>query len=287
MTKAHPSLKAMAEDKELEGVSKETAFLVDPDLVIIEEGYNLREPGPELDEHLERMYVAMKAGEQFPPIDVIVRNGAIVVRRGHCRTLTGRRLKAEGLPIRLSARMLRGNDLDNLYGMIGENMGKGWSPLEMGRGFLRALSMGQTVAQIAARTGLHRSSIENGIALAEAPQAVQQMIGAGKVKAHTALKEVRAAKKAGDVNKATNKLLTASAANGGKKVTGKHLKEPKPRGQTLPPTEAKPALVYPNDYERLRNLAIRIAALSTVATPPRTVILELIAVARAIVGSPK
>lgn len=71
MTPKAPSLKALAESK-AEGIQKATYFKVRPDLVELEPGFNLREEGPELDEHIERLYHAMKAGAYIPPIDVAV-----------------------------------------------------------------------------------------------------------------------------------------------------------------------------------------------------------------------
>lgn len=229
MSKA-PSLKALAEGK-TEGISKATFFKVRPDLIEFEPGFNLREEGPELDAHIERLYQAMRAGSYVPPIDVAVIEGRIIARDGHCRTRAARRLLAEGVEYVLEARQLRGNESDALFHMLGSDQGRRFSPLEQGRGFLRAINMGHSVADIAARTGLHRSTVENGLALAEAPVAVQKMVASGEVASHTALKTVRQ-----HGTKAAEKLAegvaTAKAA-GKTKATAKHIE----RGQTLPPAE--------------------------------------------------
>jgi len=269
MATAAPSLKALAESK-TDGIQKATYFKVRPDLVEFEDGFNLRDEGPELDEHLERMYVAMKAGAYFPPIDVSVVDGRVIVRDGHCRTRTARRLMSEGIDVLLEARQLRGNETESVLHMLGSGQGKAFTPLEQARGFLRLIRWGMKVQEIADRTGLHRSTIENGLALVEAPAAVQTMVAAGEVSASVAVKTVRkqGATKAAETLAAA--VQTAKAA-GKTKATAKHV-EPKPRGQTLPPPDAFRAFVE------------RVAALSTVARPSREETDALIADARALLG---
>jgi ParB family chromosome partitioning protein len=291
--KPQTSLKALAEGK-TDGIQKATIFKVRPDVVELEEGFNLREEGAELDEHIERLYHAMKAGAYIPPIDVAVIEGRVLVRDGHCRTRAARRLVAEGIDYQLEARQLRGNDADAVFHMLGSGQGKHFTPLEQGRGFLRLINFGHTVAQIAARSGLHRSTIENGLALAEAPAAVQKLVAEGKVASHTALKVVR--KEGGE--KAVKKLVEgvkAAEAQGKAKATGKHLAEPKPRGQTKPPKEkaaptpvkarrADDPEISPAQLAAFLVLAKTVESLdASVPLPPR-VVADLVGQARVLVG---
>lgn len=227
------SLKALAEGK-TDGFQKAAYFKVRPDVVELEPGFNLREEGAELTEHIERLYHAMKAGAYIPPIDVSVIDGRVLVRDGHCRTRAALRLLQEGTEYLLEARQLRGNDADAVFHMLGSGQGKHFTPLEQGRGFLRLINMGHTVAEIAARTGMHRSTIENGLALAEAPVAVQKMVAEGKVASHTALKTVRKVGAEKAVETLAKGVKEAEKA-GKKKATAKHIDGPKERGQTLPP----------------------------------------------------
>lgn len=187
------SLKAMAEGK-VEGIQKATYFKVDPQLVEFEEGFNLREEGPDLDAYLDSLYQAMKAGAAIPPIDVSVVDGRIVARDGHCRTRAARRLVAEGIEYMLEARQYRGNDADCVLHMLGTAQGKSLTPLEQGRGYLRLTRYGMTVVQISERTGLHRNTIDNWLILAEAPSDIQQMLK-GKVEKVQATGEKKVTKK--------------------------------------------------------------------------------------------
>ena len=211
---ANVSLKQMAEGKQ-DGIQKATYFKVRPDVVEFEEGFNRRDEGLELDAHIQRLYEVMKAGAYLPPIDVSVVDGRIVARDGHCRTRAARRLWSEGIEYLLEARQFRGNDADAMFHMLGSDQGLKFTPLQQGIGFLRLLNMGHGIPAIAARLGVSRTTIENGLALAETPAAVQNMVAAGQVSATLALKTVRA----GD----TAKLTEAVKASGKAKVTAKHL----------------------------------------------------------------
>lgn len=237
MSKTAPSLKALAEDKDVDhGIGKLTIFKADPNVVQFEAGWNGRDEGPDLIEYRQRLKAAMKAGAFIPPIDVQVVEGVPICRDGHSRTLMARELVAEGFPYVLQAREIRGNDAEMRYHMLGSAAGRPLTPLEQGRQFLLLTRMGETVAAIAARLGQHRSTIENGLKLAEMPAAVQKMVGAGKVASHTALKTVKQHGK-----EAATVLATAvkdAEAKGKKKATAKTLPPgpgPKVRGQTLPP----------------------------------------------------
>lgn len=215
-----PSLKAMAEGK-VEGVSKVTMFTVDPDLVKFEPGFNLREEGPDLDAHLEALYVSMKAGANVPPIDVSVVDGEVIARDGHCRTRVARRLKAEGVPYLLQARQFRGNDAECVFHMISSSHGKSLTPLEAGRGFLRLVKYNLTVAEIVRRTGLNRTTIDNGITLAESPSAMQVMIGTGQVSCQVALDMIK--KHGPKACEALRSAVEKVQSTGVKKVTKKHV----------------------------------------------------------------
>jgi DNA-binding transcriptional regulator YhcF (GntR family) len=170
----------------------------------------------------------MAEGAYIPPIDVQVIEGRIIARDGHCRTRAALKLLDRGIEYMLEARQLRGNDADALFHMLGSDQGKRFSPLEHGRGFLRAVRMGHSVADIAKRTGHHRSTIENGLALAEAPAAVHKLVGEGKVSSSTALKTIRSE----GATKATEALQAAVAqaqAEGKTKVTERDIKTSKPK----------------------------------------------------------
>lgn len=131
-------------------------------------------------------------------------------------------------------------------------------PLQQGLDYLAQLNAGQSVAQIAAQAHVHRSTVENGLRLARAPEAVIGMIVAGQVAAHTALKVLRASS---SPEEAVAKLHTAMDGNA--RVTGKHLAPPK------------------RDASPLRPIVTALAAMDPMLTPKRDVVAALILDARA------
>jgi ParB-like chromosome segregation protein Spo0J len=189
------SLKGLAESKTA-GITKSTTFRVDPDLVILEDGFNLRLASKELADDNERLFLAMKEGAFIPPIDVVIVEGRIICRDGHRRTTAAQRLKAEDLPeYTLEARQLRGNDSDAVLHMLGTGSGgRPLSPLEQGLGYLRLVKLGLAVVDIAKKLGTSRVTVDKGITLAEAPMEVQKMVQRGEVSATTAIGAVKQGK---------------------------------------------------------------------------------------------
>lgn len=297
------SLKQLAEAK-TDGVQKATYFKLHPSVPKFEEGFNLRSEGPDLDAHVKQLAEAMKAGAVMPPIDVQIVDGEVIVRDGHCRTRAALQLLDEGIEYLLEARQIRGNDADAVFHMLGSDSRKNFSPLEVGRGYSRLRAYGLDVAAIATRLGVHRSTVENGLALADAPVAVQKMVDAGKVSSHLALKTVRehGAKAAAGVLKAA---VETAETKGKGKATAKHVepaapkvkavrdvlsgKTPLPvgtqihsetgevrRGQTLPPA---------TDRDALFALALELASLNIlVTTLDRETVGNLVQKARSLVG---
>lgn len=238
MSKPAPSLKALAEDKDCPHVSKVTSFRVDPTLIQFEEGFNLREDNADTQAHIDRLYSAMKAGAFIPPVDVTVCEGIITARDGHCRTRAAVRLRQEIPDYTLECRQLRGNDADAVLHMLGTGSGgKPLTPLEQGRGYLRLINMGLKASDIAARLGVSRVTIDNGLTLAEAPAEVQQMIAAGEVSSTTARDAVKAGKGAVD---ALREAVKARKENpdAAKTPTGKESKKKKVTAATLKGTAA-------------------------------------------------
>jgi hypothetical protein len=224
------SLKALAEGK-AEGVQKATYFKLHPGVIEFEPGWNLRTEGPELDAHIDSLYRAMKAGAYIPPVDVIVVDGRVIARDGHCRTRAANRLVAEGIEYALEARHFRGNDSDGVYHMLGTAQGKPLPPLEAGRGYLRLLRYGDAAPAIAARLGVSETTIGNGLILAEAPRELQAMIERNEVAAHVAVAMIRqhGAKALGVLQDKLGKAKQAGAS----KVTAKHVSD------RLPPKAIK------------------------------------------------
>lgn len=188
-----PSLKLLAEDKDHDnGVSKITTFRVVPSNVTIEPGFNVRTDDDTLAAHIDRLYLAMKAGAAVPAIDVRVEAGKIILVDGYCRTTAAQRLQKEVPEFTLEARQFRGNEQERVLHMLGTGSGqKSLTPLEQGIGYLRLIKYGMTQQAIADKLGVSVVTVSNGLTLAEAPIEVQELVRSGAVSSSTAREAVK------------------------------------------------------------------------------------------------
>lgn len=256
------SLRALAEGN-APGINKQTSFRIDPNKIEFEDGFNLRQPGKDLDAHVERLYLAMKAGAFIPPVDVTIIDGKVIARDGHCRTMAARRLRKEEKEYTLECRQLRGNEADAVLHMLGSGTGgKPLTPLEAGIGYLRLIKYGMTEQQIAAKLGISRVTVSNGLVLAEAPVDVQKLILSGEVSSTTARDAIKAGKDGIAALKSTvnkNQSTPAKTKTGKKKkVTPKQLrgtpaeKKPKKRkAKTSAEPTPPPAVPGVSDAENI------------------------------------
>lgn len=225
------SLKLLAQDKDHDtGVSRSEIFRIDPDKVIFEKGFNVRTlDSDDVVAHIERLYLATKNGAFLPPIDVRVETGKVLCVEGHCRIMAARRWKKEFPDYTLEARQFRGNEQERTFHMLGTGSGqKALTPLEQGLGFLRLTKFGMTPQAIADKLGVSIVTINNNLALAEAPVEVQEMVNSGEVSSTTAREVVSQGPEAVEALKTAvaeeRANPTAPKKNGKKKkVTAKKL----------------------------------------------------------------
>jgi ParB-like chromosome segregation protein Spo0J len=214
MSKPLPSLKAMAENK-VEGVSKQTTFVVDARLVEFEEGFNGRPIDPE---HVASFKETKRNGGTWPAITVRVEDGRIIAVDGHHRVTAQLEMLADDkdgvVTPGLDAVQFRGNDADRVLLMITSQQGKPMTPLQLGVQYRKMIAFGWKPAAIAARVGKSSQHVNDMIKLAEANSDVQGMVERGEVAAHVALKTVK------------------KHGSGAGKVLAGHLDEAKTAGKT-------------------------------------------------------
>ena len=213
------SLKILAERK-LEWIGKTTQFKIDPRKLEVEDGFNARIPGDELDAHIAAMKESFKAGATIPAIDVRVDDGRVIVVDGHCRRRAILELIAEGVEIEsVDIRQYRGNDAERVAHMLTSAQGKPLTPLECGKSYLRLIRFGWTKPAIASRVGKSISHVEQMILLAESNSDVQAMVAGKSVSAAVAVEMVR--KHGENAGPVLQNHLDTAKAGGKKKVTQK------------------------------------------------------------------
>jgi len=214
------SLKVAAE-KKIHGddVSKVTSFAVAPHLLEIEEGFNARPLNPD---HVAEMSLAMRNGATFPPLEVRVDDGHILIVDGHHRHAAALKAIAEGFEIKaLDCRHFRGNDADRVAHMLNSASGLALTPLQLGVQYRKLIGFGWTEAQIAGRRGKTVQHVKDMVQLAEANSDVHQMVNAKQISGTAALKMVKQyGSKAGAV---IQEGLEQAKAEGKEKVTPRAL----------------------------------------------------------------
>jgi len=213
------SLKVAAEDKNNPTVSKVTAFAVDPRVLEVEEGVNAR---PLNADHVNEMALAQRNGAVFPPLEVRVEDGRIIIVDGHHRHAASLQNIAAGFDIKsLDVRHFRGNDADRVAHMITSASGLALTPLQLGVQYRKLIGYGWTEPQIANRRGKSVQHVKDMIQLAEANSDVHQLVNAGQISGTAALKAVKQhGSKAGAV---IQEGLEQARAEGKEKVTPKAL----------------------------------------------------------------
>ncbi|HDR9070510.1 TPA: hypothetical protein QDA90_005892 [Burkholderia vietnamiensis] len=228
----HVSLKAMAEDKSIDSVGKVTHFKVDPRIIKIEQGFNVRsklygQMTPTRRAYIDSLKQAKLAGAVFPPLDVRVEDGDVILVDGENRLLMDLELIDAGHEILfVECRHFRGSDAERVAHMVSTGQqGLQLTPLESGHGYRRLANWGWPVQRIAAHARRSDTHVEQCIMLAESDTAIQEMLVLEQTSADVVIPLLR---KHG--SKKTLEILIdgleRERANGGKKVTAKSLYGP-------------------------------------------------------------
>ncbi len=225
------SLKVAAEKKiHGDGVSKVTSFAVDPRLLQVEEGFNAR---PLNLEHVAEMSLALRNGATFPPLDVRVEDGNIILVDGHHRHAAALDAIVRGAEIAsLDCRQFRGNDADRVAHMISSASGLALTPLQLGIQYRKLIAFGWNEKQVAARVGKTVQHVKDMILLGEANSDVHQAVNAGHVSGTTAVSLVK--KHGSKAGKVIREGLSEAQASGKNKVTPGVLAR---QGRTAQPTD--------------------------------------------------
>lgn len=155
----------------------------------VEEGFNLREESPELEEHIESLTESIMSGAYIPPLVVRVDDESrVVLIDGHCRRRAYLRAVERGTPIEyVSAEAFKGNDADRVLTMITSSQGQALRPLEAARGFKRLRNFGWTVREIASGTGRSYNYVDALLTLTDSPADLQLAISEGLISVNLAI----------------------------------------------------------------------------------------------------
>lgn len=188
-TKKHVSLKAMAEDKNVDAVSKITNFLMDPAAIEVRPGFN---PRPINRQHVEEMYEAWTHGAQFDPLVVDVEDGHTYVVAGHHRREMYLLARERGHDIRrVEVRQFKGTEADRIALTITSQQGLALTQLQLGGQYRKLENLGNTVAEVAARIGKTAQHVRDCLMLEDADPKTKALLEAGKVSPDVARAAIR------------------------------------------------------------------------------------------------
>jgi len=241
----------MANLKELSD-SRTALLWFDPTRLSIKPGLNGRDMAdPENVAHIEALAASIQENGflQSKPLELYLEGESIFVTDGQCRWTAVMLLRERGvvldkIPCVVEARGT--NDADRILNQNIHNSGKRLTPLEEGRNMKRALALGKTVAEIAAKLGKSLTYVNQAIDFQSAPAEVHAAVVAGEISATLAAATVRAeGNEAGA--KAIKEAVQAAKAKGKAKATAKDVT---PRTKPVAAPEPAPSAPYaPDDGE--------------------------------------
>lgn len=247
----------MARLKDLaDGVSD--LFKIDPRIIKVQEGFNVRQPGPALDEHIAKLSNSIAVLGVQTPLTVRLEGDEVLLVDGHCRLAATLKAIESGSNIQTVPCIPEGryaDEGDRTLMLVTRNDGKPLEPLEKAEVFKRLIGFGWTEDKIAQKAGLSTKQVQNLLTLSAAPMEVKELVSSGEVAASTAIKTIKQEGSGKIAAQLLSEAVQTAKANGQAKVTPKTVAQtravtnpapaPKPLSASVAPQEAPaPALAH-------------------------------------------
>jgi ParB family chromosome partitioning protein len=209
--------------------SKRDILMIDPRLIVVEDGYNVRDLTT-ADAQTKLMVLARSIAEfgfsSEHPVTVRLDADKIVLVAGHRRRAATMMaiddLGAEILAIPCIPEARGTSEADRCADLIMSNSGEPLTALETASVIKRLLGFGWTTDAVAKRLGWEsKQTAENHLALLEAAPAVREMVRTGEVSATTAVNVTR--KHGADAEATLIKAKGHATGAGKKRVTAAHV----------------------------------------------------------------
>lgn len=203
-------------------VSVKDFFMMNPADIEIREGFNVRQPGPDLEEHIQDLMASIREVGVLEPLTIRMEGEHIWLLNGECRLTAVRRLLAEGTELRAVPCRTEDayvNEADRTLALLTRNSGKPLTPLEAGMVFKRLIAYGWSAEDVAKRSGKSCDYVRRLLNLSTAPEAVLDSIRKGEISSSCAVAAIRdhGPEKAADI------IQEARKKDPDKKVTPKSL----------------------------------------------------------------
>ncbi len=160
-------------------VKKNDLFLVAPHLIEEEEGFNPRDYSTErMEAHIESLAKQWESNPSLiPPLMVVLKDGHVYVRDGHCRLRAAKIAIERGVEIKtVNCVQFRGNDVDQSVLILTSQEGAKLNFVEVAKVYARLNAQGITDAEIAGRLNKTAANIFTIRKIAALPNALQGFI---------------------------------------------------------------------------------------------------------------
>lgn len=176
----------------MSGVKSADLWKVPFDRLVVRDGFNIRDEGPDLDAHIRWIADSIKANgyENEHPFGVFIDGDQIVVHAGHCRYRAVALAISEGCEIIEvpCVTVPKGTSAEDMtVALYTSNGGKRLTPIELGRVCKRLIRFNWDEAKVAARLGISAGYVTQLMTLMEAPAELRQMVSDGKLAAGEAI----------------------------------------------------------------------------------------------------
>lgn len=165
----------------------------------VEPGFNLRELD---EEHVEQFAAAYEQGLYVPPVVaelvIIDGNPRLMIREGHHRLEAAHRAVSRGTALPgLVVSEFKGNKADAVVLMINSSQSLPLTPLQRSEGYKRLAGQQWKPAQIAQKVGRSVQHVEQLLMLANADEAIKELIRQDRIKSTTVIEVLTAVRGTG------------------------------------------------------------------------------------------
>lgn len=208
------------------GATKRDIWYVPVDMLMIREGFNIREKDDAYHAHVRWIADSIKANGFYPdePLGVVVDGDTIIVHAGHCRLEAAFIAISEGAPLTElpCVPAPRGTSTEDLtVALHTTNAGKPLTPYELAVLCKRLTAFNWDEKQIAARLAFTPTYVHQLLSIMEAPADVRDAVRLGEMSLSLALSVVQ--KHGKEAPAVVKKAVSKAKAGGKKKATAKHL----------------------------------------------------------------
>jgi len=206
-------------------VGRKDIYRIDPRIITILPGFNVRQPSPDKDSHIRFLADSIKEVGVKIPLTIRMENETPCVVDGECRLLASMLAISEGADIQSIPVMMEdryASNEDRVMTMLTCNGGKPLTIGEKGEAYKRLLAWGWDEAKIAQKNGVSIQSVKSALTFSSLAPELRQMVNDGLVSA-TLVNQTVAENGENQAIETLKDAVESSTKAGKKKVTKRQI----------------------------------------------------------------